>query len=41
MIAAILAGTVMAAVFIPWAIRNDRAEAHLLHTAGCSDCDES
>ncbi len=24
--------------FIPWAIRNDRAE-HLIHTTNCEDCE--
>ena len=41
MIALILAAAVMAAVFIPWALRNDRADWHLMHTpdADCPECD--
>lgn len=40
MIAALLAGSVMAAAFIPWAIRNDRADLHLAHRpgSGCPEC---
>ncbi|GAA3399369.1 hypothetical protein [Pseudarthrobacter polychromogenes] len=42
MIAALLAGAVMAATFIPWAIRNDQADLHLAHRPGAcptGDCD--
>ena len=38
MIALILAGAVVAAAFIPWAIRQDRTDAHILHLANCADC---
>lgn len=40
MTALLLAGTIIAGVFIPWAVRNDRADAHLQHTPGtCVECD--
>lgn len=41
MIALILAGAVIAAVFIPWAVRNDNLDAHLLHgpNSGCLECE--
>lgn len=38
MIALILAAAVMAGVSIPWAARADRADAHMIHNAGCVDC---
>lgn len=41
--ALILAAAVISAAFIPWAVRNDSADAHLLHTpeTNCPDCEES
>lgn len=40
MIALVLAAAVLAATFIPWAIRNDRADAHLIHKPGtCHECE--
>lgn len=27
-------------VAIPWAVRADRADAHLLHRQGCPDCED-
>lgn len=43
MIALILAAAVIAAAFIPWAIRADHADAHLLHrpNSDCPECEES
>lgn len=38
MIALILAAALMTAAFIPWAVRNDRADAHLIP---CPECEES
>ncbi len=38
MIAAVLAGAFLAAAFIPWAVRADRADAHLIHLTGCVEC---
>ena len=38
--ALLLAGAVIAAAFIPWAIRADRADAHLIHKPGtCDECE--
>ena len=38
--ALLLAGVIIAATFIPWAVRNDAADAHLIHTPGtCSECE--
>lgn len=38
MIALVLAGAVVTAALIPWAVRMDAADAHTLHTTGCVDC---
>ena len=40
MIVLILAGCVMAGVFIRWAVTNDAYDAHLLHghRSGCIEC---
>jgi hypothetical protein len=34
----LLLGTVAVGVAIPWAVRADRADAHLIHLANCPDC---
>ena len=41
MIALILAGAVIAAVFIRWAVANDEYDAHLLHGPkdNCLECE--
>lgn len=34
----LLIGAISCAVAIPWAIRADRADAHLIHNPVCTDC---
>jgi hypothetical protein len=40
MIALILALAVISGCLIPWAVRADGADYHLIHRSDCADCED-